>query len=80
MPRAEVPHAEKPRPMRVLYIDIDCLRPDHLGCYGYGRETSPNIDRLAAESLLFANCHTSDAPACRAGRRFSAGGSASTTA
>ncbi len=48
--------------MRVLYIDVDCLRPDHLGCYGYARPTSPNIDRLAADSLLLTNCHTSDAP------------------
>ncbi len=48
--------------MRVLYIDIDCLRPDHLGCYGYCRDTSPSIDRLAGDSLLLANCHTSDAP------------------
>ena len=29
---------------RILYIDCDSLRPDHLGCYGYDRETSPNID------------------------------------
>ena len=31
--------------MRILYIDIDSLRPDHLGCYGYTRATSPNIGR-----------------------------------
>jgi choline-sulfatase len=48
--------------VRVLYIDIDCLMPAHVGCYGYGRRTTPNIDRLAADSLLFTNCHTSDAP------------------
>ena len=33
--------------MRILYIDIDSLRPDHLSCYGYLRQTSPNIDALA---------------------------------
>jgi choline-sulfatase len=48
--------------MRILYLDIDCLRPDHLGCFGYPRQTSPNIDRVAADSVLFTNCHTSDAP------------------
>ena len=48
--------------MRVLYIDIDTLRPDHLGCYGYHRETSPNIDALADEGVRFDNCYNTDAP------------------
>src|SRR5947208_1499308 len=48
--------------MRVLYIDIDSLRPDHLGCYGYHRGTSPNIDRIAAEGVRFEHCHVPDAP------------------
>ncbi|MGV3721787.1 MAG: sulfatase [Actinomycetota bacterium] len=39
--------------MNVLWIVIDCLRRDHLGCYGYRRNTSPNIDRLARESARF---------------------------
>ena len=25
--------------MRILFIDIDTLRPDHMGCYGYSRNT-----------------------------------------
>lgn len=37
----------------VLLISIDSLRADHLGCYGYERETSPSIDRLAREGVLF---------------------------
>ena len=48
--------------MRILYIDIDSLRPDHLGAYGYHRATSPHIDALAAEGVRFDNYYTPDAP------------------
>ncbi len=48
--------------MRILYLDIDTLRADHLGCYGYLRDTSPNIDRVAEEGVRFENCYVSDAP------------------
>lgn len=48
--------------MRVLYIDIDCLRPDHIGAYGYDRPTTPVLDSIAARGVRFENCHTSDAP------------------
>jgi len=37
----------------ILFILIDTLRADHLGCYGYGRPTSPVIDRLAAAAWRF---------------------------
>ena len=32
--------------MRVLLFDIDTLRADHMGCYGYGRNTTPVMDAL----------------------------------
>jgi arylsulfatase A-like enzyme len=48
--------------MRILYFDIDTLRPDHLGCYGYHRNTSPNIDKIAKEGTIFTECYVSDAP------------------
>jgi len=48
--------------MRVLLIDIDSLRPDHLGCYGYSRETSPTIDAVAADGVRFERCYVSDSP------------------
>ena len=44
--------------MNVLLIALDTQRADHLGCYGYCRKTSPNLDALAAEGALFENCVT----------------------
>lgn len=48
--------------MRVLFIDIDTLRPDHMGCYGYERNTTPNFDGIAREGVRFDNYYCSDAP------------------
>jgi len=48
--------------MRILYIDVDSLRADHLGCYGYHRNTSPTIDSVAQRATRFDNCYVSDAP------------------
>lgn len=44
------------RPPNVVLIAVDTLRGDHLGCYGYSRATTPNIDKLARAGLLFENC------------------------
>ncbi len=48
--------------MRILYVDIDSLRPDHLGCYGYHRNTSPTIDSIAKEGVKFTNFYSTDTP------------------
>lgn len=40
-------------PRNVLLISVDSLRADRLGAYGHDRKTSPNLDRLAAEGVLF---------------------------
>ena len=48
--------------MRILFLDLDTLRPDHLGCYGYHRNTSPNIDSIAAQGVRFDGYYCSDAP------------------
>lgn len=48
--------------MRILFVDIDTLRPDHMGCYGYTRNTTPNLDGVAREGIRFNQCYTSNAP------------------
>jgi len=42
------------RPNVLIYL-IDTLRLDHLGCYGYSRDTSPNLDTFARDSVLFTH-------------------------
>lgn len=48
--------------MRIVYIDIDSLRPDHMGCYGYPRNTTPNIDRIAAAGTRFNMAYCAGSP------------------
>jgi hypothetical protein len=42
----------------VVLVTVDTLRPDHLSCYGYPRDTSPAIARLAEDGVLFENAYT----------------------
>jgi arylsulfatase A-like enzyme len=42
----------------LVIISLDTLRADRLGCYGHPGGLSTNIDRLASEALLFANCYS----------------------
>jgi choline-sulfatase len=46
-----------PPPDHIIIITIDAVRPDYLGCYGYSRDISPNIDRLARQGLVFLNTY-----------------------
>lgn len=48
--------------MNLLVLAIDTLRADHLGCYGYGRATSPNLDALATQSVRFENHYATSIP------------------
>ena len=46
-----------PQP-NVIFITIDTLRADHLGCYGYRQIETPNIDKLAGSGARFARAFT----------------------
>jgi arylsulfatase A-like enzyme len=46
-------------PRGIVVVSIDTLRADHLGCYGYERDTSPFLDELAARGVLFRQAVTS---------------------
>ncbi|MBI4849263.1 MAG: sulfatase-like hydrolase/transferase [Nitrospirae bacterium] len=41
------------KPEKIIFISIDTLRADHLGCYGYKRNTGPFIDRWSRECVVF---------------------------
>lgn len=46
---------EKRTHPNIILISIDTLRADHLGCYGYPRDTTPNIDAFSSSAALFKN-------------------------
>lgn len=48
--------------MRVIYCDVDTLRPDHLEPYGYSRHITPNLKKLAEQGVVFDHYYCSDSP------------------
>ncbi|MFA5147305.1 MAG: sulfatase [Candidatus Omnitrophota bacterium] len=55
--RNNVPRGERPN---IVWIVIDALRADHLGCYGYGRDTSSFIDGFAGKGILFEHAFSQE--------------------
>src|SRR5579872_6318385 len=49
-------------PPNIVIVAVDSLRADHLGCYGYGMDTSPAIDALARESVVFDRAFAAGIP------------------
>ncbi len=43
----------KKSPRKIIFIVMDAVRADHVGCYGYNRATTGNIDRFAEDSVRF---------------------------
>ena len=56
--------------LNVMFFFIDTLRADHLGAYGYKRNTSPNIDKLAARSSVFENGYSASPYTYEAAPKF----------
>jgi arylsulfatase A-like enzyme len=50
--------AEPPDLKNIIIISVDTLRADHLGCYGYPLNTSPEIDAFSRDGLLFSRSYT----------------------
>lgn len=46
-----------PAPRRIVLVTVDTLRADHLGSYGYPRQVSPFMDRLAREGVRFEHAY-----------------------
>ncbi len=62
------PEPPRPDPLELLHppynlvlVTIDAMRPDHVGVYGYGRVTTPNLDAFARDAVLFRNAYAPSA-------------------
>ncbi|MFQ5699617.1 MAG: sulfatase [Myxococcota bacterium] len=49
-----------PSPRALILISLDTTRRDHLGAYGYARDTTPSLDRLASEGVVFESAFAQD--------------------
>jgi arylsulfatase A-like enzyme len=58
-PPDDRPH-DSPHPNIIIYL-VDTLRADHLGLYGYARDTSPALDGLARDAVVFDHAYTPSA-------------------
>lgn len=54
-PASEIQNLRQRDHLNVVFILVDTLRADRVGAYGYERPTSPTIDALAAQGILFRN-------------------------
>ncbi len=48
--------------MKIVFISLDTLRAKRLGCYGYPKATSPYLDRIASQGVLFERAYAADIP------------------
>jgi arylsulfatase A-like enzyme len=48
--------------MNIVLIALDTQRADHLGCYGYEKDTSPFLDSIAARGVVFEKCYAPNIP------------------
>ena len=57
--RNEIINAPTGKP-NIILITLDTVRADHLSCYGYKRLTTPHVDRLSREAVLYKNAYSTD--------------------
>ncbi|WP_040204095.1 sulfatase family protein [Neobacillus jeddahensis] len=59
--------------MKIIYLDIDSLRPDHMSCYGYERNTTPYLDSIAEKGMRFQRCYAASSPCVPSRASFMSG-------
>ena len=45
-------------PPNIILISLESIRPDHVGCYGAVNSTTPALDALAAEAVVYTDAHS----------------------
>jgi len=59
--------------VRILFCDVDTLRADHTGPYGYPRAITPNLDEVARHGAVLESCYASDTPCAPSRAAFTSG-------